>query len=605
MSNEPPQPDALLPAAERLRLIEENVRDYAILTMDAQRNILSWSAGAEDLFGYTASEALGRRADLVFMPEDRENGIPDQEMRRALEAGRAEDERWHRRKHGERFWGSGVLTALRDEQGALKGFVKILRDFTARRQAEQDRRRAEAALEATLRSIGDAVIATDAEGRITLMNTVAEQLTGWTEADAASRPCVDIFHIVNEHSGREVESPVERVLREGVVVGLANHTILIARDGARRPIDDSGAPIVDEAGALTGVVLVFRDVTERRETEHALERQAQLIELAYDCIFTHDVDNRITYWNRSCEELYGWTRSEALGSVAYELLKTRFPESREATMETLLSSGRWEGEIVHTTRDGNEIIVFSRWALQRDDEGHPLSVLEITRDITERVRAEQRLRRHQGEIETLNERLRRAMTETHHRVKNNLQIIAAMIDLLTMDDQEALPTAEVKRLGSHITTLAVVHDLLTQEAKSGGHADSVSARSVLEKLAPLIERSVRGRHIQTQLEDLELSSRQATSLALVANELISNALKYGEGDVQVRFRASGNTGTMVVEDKGPGFPPDFNPAAAETTGIGLVTSLTRWDLGGTVEFANRPEGGASVTVTLESIREGA
>jgi PAS domain S-box-containing protein len=118
----------------------------------------------------------------------------------------------------------------------------------------------------TLRSIGDAVIATDATGAVTLMNPVAERLTGWSEAEARGKPLATIFRIINEHSRKPVESPVDKVLALGVVVGLANHTVLIARDGREIPIDDSGAPISAGDG-VQGVVLVFRDVTEKKRSE--------------------------------------------------------------------------------------------------------------------------------------------------------------------------------------------------------------------------------------------------------------------------------------------------------------------------------------------------
>lgn len=137
-------------------------------------------------------------------------------------------------------------------------------------------------LGATLTSIGDAVLVTDAAGRVTRMNPVAEQLTGWPEAEAQGKDSRTVFDILNETTRREVESPVARVLRDGVVVGLANHTLLRRRDGTEIPIDDSGAPIRDALGTLRGVVLVFRDISERREQEDiiaaAAARQTRIAE---------------------------------------------------------------------------------------------------------------------------------------------------------------------------------------------------------------------------------------------------------------------------------------------------------------------------------------
>jgi PAS domain S-box-containing protein len=137
-----------------------------------------------------------------------------------------------------------------------------------RRRAEEQVHEQREWLRVTLASIGDAVIATDTEGRVTFLNGVAQELTGWTSEEAQGIPLVAVFVILNEQTRQPVENPVERVLREGIVVGLANHTILIAKDGAERPIDDSAAPIRDAAGKMLGVVLIFRDVTEQRRAEH-------------------------------------------------------------------------------------------------------------------------------------------------------------------------------------------------------------------------------------------------------------------------------------------------------------------------------------------------
>ena len=131
-------------------------------------------------------------------------------------------------------------------------------------------------LATTLNSIGDAVMTTDSQGFVIFMNPVAEALTGWKEEDAAGKPLKWVFRIVNEETGREVEDPATKVLREGVIVGLANHTILIAKNGTRRAIDDSGAPILDKKGNIIGVVMVFRDITERQRMEEELQKAQKL-----------------------------------------------------------------------------------------------------------------------------------------------------------------------------------------------------------------------------------------------------------------------------------------------------------------------------------------
>jgi PAS domain S-box-containing protein len=160
-----------------------------------------------------------------------------------------------------------------------EGYVNIYaNDITERKKAEEALRASEQRWATTLASIGDAVIATDTSGKIMFMNIEAEELTGWTLSEVLQKPVKTSFNIVNEQTRLEVENPIERVLREGMVIGLANHTVLIRKDGVEVPIDDSGAPIKDKEGKTTGVVLIFRDITERKEAEEKLEEYRNNLE---------------------------------------------------------------------------------------------------------------------------------------------------------------------------------------------------------------------------------------------------------------------------------------------------------------------------------------
>jgi PAS domain S-box-containing protein len=184
-------------------------------------------------------------------------------------------------------------------------------------------------LATTLRSIGDAVISTDAAGRVRFMNPVAEQLTGWTSAESQGRPLQDVFRIVSEQTRAAVESPVSRVLRDRKIIGLANHTVLIARGGGERPIEDSGAPIYGIDGELSGVVLVFRDATAQRESQLALLKSAAVLREAdqrkdiFLATLSHELRNPLAPIRNAARLLEATTLS------AEELQRSRLIISRQ------------------------------------------------------------------------------------------------------------------------------------------------------------------------------------------------------------------------------------------------------------------------------------
>jgi two-component system, cell cycle sensor histidine kinase and response regulator CckA len=223
-----------------------------------------------------------------------------------------------------RYRGSliGLLTlAVVLLTGLGMGFVykhRTKRTFQALYRAERERREAQEEIRATLYGLGDGVIATDSAGRVTRMNPVAEALTGWREAQALGTPHTEVFRILNEETRAKVEDPVERVLREGKVVGLANHTLLIARDGSERPIADSGAPILNEKGEIAGVVLVFRDQTEERQYLYKLKASEKrfrqisstISDLAYSCN-TENGDVYVIDWMvGAAEKITGYSIDE-------------------------------------------------------------------------------------------------------------------------------------------------------------------------------------------------------------------------------------------------------------------------------------------------------
>lgn len=204
-----------------------------------------------------------------------------------LRAKVADMDKAERRRLADRASASAVATktaTVTNLLGLAGSLVLLMAAFSVWWSRTRERERAAALLNdekekfrTTLTSIGDGVVVTDHAGRITMLNATASSVLGWNE-DAVGKPLDEVFRIVNEHTRESVESPVQKVLREGKVAGLANHTVLIRRDGSETPIDDSGAPIRDQDGKIVGVVLVFRDIQQRREAERELQRHADLLQ---------------------------------------------------------------------------------------------------------------------------------------------------------------------------------------------------------------------------------------------------------------------------------------------------------------------------------------
>jgi PAS domain S-box-containing protein len=198
-------------------------------------------------------------------------------------------------KDGTDFWGYVSASRLDGDDGGLKTLVGVITDISELKRATDELEAEKEQLSVTLGSIGDGVITVDTDGRVIMLNGVAEQLCGWDQKDATGKPLVDVFNIINEKTGRQQENPVTTVLETGGIVELANNTILIALDGTRRVIADSAAPIRDKGGNVTGVVLVFRDMTEKQAIEEELFKARKLESLGVLAGgIAHDFNNLLT-----------------------------------------------------------------------------------------------------------------------------------------------------------------------------------------------------------------------------------------------------------------------------------------------------------------------
>ena len=489
----------------------------------------------------------------------------------------------------------------------------------------------------TLSSIGDSVIATDATGHITFMNAIAEKSTGWTLSDALGKPLKDVFQIINEETRQQVQSPVTEVLEKGVIVGLANHTILLRRDGSEVPLDDSGAPIKDQNGNVTGIVLVFHDISERKKAEEATQKQAELIDLSPDAIIVRRIDGTITFWSEGAEKLYGWTKDEAIGRNINELLQTDLPKSPIDIQNQLKKNGKWSGEVVHFCKDGSKLVVQSYWLAKFGSGGEIYEMLESNVDVTERIQMQLkfeesavRLEEYANQMEALANQRAAQLKDAErlaaigatagmvgHDIRNPLQAITSDL-YLAKTELETLPVSEQKN--SAIESLDEIQ-------KNIDYINKIVAD--LQDYARPLKPSAKGTDLENLCRDVFLKSNIPNNIKAsfkaekeakqvmadpdlirrIISNLVLNAIQAMPNGGELSVYAYRKEGGLVIEvkDTGEGIPDEvkgklFTPmfttkSKGQGFGLAVVKRVTE-AMNGTVSFESEQGKGTTFIISL-------
>jgi PAS domain S-box-containing protein len=514
-----------------------------------------------------------------------------------------------------------------DEERRLRSVA--LQNATAilltRQQTERELAAERERLRITLASIGDAVISTDAGGRVAYLNGVAEALTGWSTA-AAGRPLSDVFHIVNEQTRQPAENPALQALREGVVVGLANHTVLIARDGTERPIDDSAAPMLDESGAPVGVVLVFRDVSERRQAGESQARLAAIVESSQDAIVSKTLDGTIRTWNAGAERLFGYRAEEAVGrSILLIIPPDRFDEEREILARLARGERIEHYETIRMARDGRLLDISLTVSPIRDAEGRVVGASKIARDVTERKQAEVALREAVAALKEADRRKDEFLAVLAHELRNPLAPLRNGLQVMRLAAGNADLVAKSRdmmdRQLSHMVRL--IDDLLDISRIRSSKVELRRSRvlladvvsSAVETARPALEAAGHRLTVVLPPEPIHLEA-DLTRMAQVFGNLLNNSAKFTERGGQIWLTATREGGevSVALRDTGIGIPASALPAifdlfsqvdrsierSAGGLGIGLalVKGLVEMH-GGTVEATSPGLGqGSTFTVRL-------
>jgi PAS domain S-box-containing protein len=521
------------------------------------------------------------------------------------------------------------LSELRErtsELEALEGERQRLQEALVRSESE---------LRATLYGIGDAVISTDPAGRVVMMNPVAEHLTGWGESEARGRPLEEVFRILNEETRREVENPVARVLREGIVIGLANHTLLIARDGTEHAIMDSGAPIRDRDGKVVGVVLVFRDQTEQRRAQRMVAEARAFAEgivaTVREPLLALDANLRVLFANRSFYRTFQETTETTEGRLLYELGNRQWniPQLRELLEDILPQNTSFEDfEVEHDfPRLGRRTMLLNARRVHRQANKTDMILLAI-QDLTERRRAEEEIRKlnveleqrvaeRTAQLEAKNRELETFAYSISHDLKAPLRGIDGYSRLLLEGYMDRLD--EEGRTFLHTIRHAVaqmnqlINDLLAYSRleRRAILPAVLNPCALVELLVAERVDEINERGVTVSVEmDCEAFTTDTEGLTQALRNLLDNALKFTRSVPEPRIEIGGRQaekGCMLwVHDNGIGFDMQFHDRIFEVfqrlhraedypgTGVGLAIVRKAMErIGGRVWAESRPGEGAT------------
>ena len=449
----------------------------------------------------------------------------------------------------------------------------------------------------------DAIYSRTFDGTILTWNAGAEKMLGYSAAEAIGKS--SDFLIPGDRASNRAQN-TEALLGGSMVT---RETDRLSKDGRVIPVLSSQSPLRDSAGNVVGASIILQDITARKQAEDKLRNQAVLFDLANDAIIVRNLESEVVFWNRGAEQTYGWTNVEAFGNVTHDFLHTVFPVSLETVDQALFRENMWEGELTHTRRSGEQIIVTSRQVLQRDEHGQPIRILEINRDITARKQAE----------------AAHASLEAQLRESQKMQAIGTLAGGIAHDFNNIIATilgnAELARQDATSDPRATQQSI-EEIRKAGTRARdlvrqilSFSRRQATErkviKLAPVIDESVRllramippriGFAVHCDA-DVPAVLADATQFEQIVMNLATNATHAmpGNGRIEIRLdtvlldaalantdvrlsalheRHPGRTVRLTVSDTGSGmdaatvakiFEPFFTTKpVGEGTGLGL------------------------------------
>ena len=551
--------------------------------------------------GMPAAGQLGHGWTRQVHSEDRQMAI--EQWQEALARAQPFDSEFRlRRADGTYRWFHAHASPLRDNAGRLLRWLGTFTEIHDRKQAES----MQARLAAIVESSSDAVISKSLDGRILTWNKSAELMFGYSGEEIIGQ---SIFLLI----------PSDRQLEETTLIELIKtgkrvqqyETIRRRKGGSCIQVSLTVSPIMDANGLVNAVSTIARDITARKQTEEMMTQQRRLIELSYEPIFAWEIDQGIVEWNRGCEQLYGYTRSEALGHSSNRLLQSRLPAPLGTIQAELEQTGEWTGEIHHRTKDGRDVLVASRWGLLKTN-GRSL-VLETNRDITQLRQSETMILKKNKDLETL-------LYVTSHDLKEPLRAIESFSVLIQERYANRLDVKGQDFLRRIVRATQRLDQLLTdildlsRAQRMDPPVDDIDSEQLVHEVLRRLEKRIKETDARITIRSPLPRLRVNTTWAIQGiYNLVANALKFASAGQAPDIEIAPHSGMdlegneligLVVRDRGPGVAPEqrdrifelFRRAVGreiEGTGAGLAIVRQVAERHGGRAWVEPREGGGS------------
>ena len=585
---------ALRQSRDQLRIVLQGIND-GVTAQDKNGSILFANDAAARLAGFASADEMIAtpiqkiRANYELFEE---NGKPlsyeKHPVRRVFEEGVSSqlNFRWHLVKEGVNRWMNFKSSPIFDPHGQVQMSINILKDITEDKEAEVKLKNAHERLQTMLASINNGVVATDTEGRVELMNPMAEKLTGWTQEQGLGKPIEDILSITIEHKGELMSNPIRIVLGDATSIDVSVPVQLINRDGVQVPIGYNAAPIKDQFGSMVGAVMVFRDISDRQKAEQErnkltllLAAQQKRLEnilanvpgIVWESVIVPGSDTqRMEFVNSYAEKMLGYPREDWLTTPNFGS-KIIYPDDLESSQQEALEifqQGNMSAAIQFRliAKDGRVVPIEAHYTILTDETGKTIGTCGLMMDISQRKADETALQQSALDLTRSNEQLEQFAYVASHDLQEPLRMITSYLQLLERRyknqlDQDATDFIAYAVDGA-TRMKALINDLLAYSRVKTGEQNfaQFDSKRALEQAITNLQMQIKETGAEITYQSLpSIVGNEAQFVQLFQN-LLSNSIKFhGDNAPKIKISAeqSDNTWKFSVRDNGIGIEPQY------------------------------------------------